>query len=430
MRRELESELLAWKNRRGRMPLLLRGARQVGKTHLLERFGQNHFKHTALVNFEFQHSAVRVFETLDPHKIVSELELLLKVPIVPGETLLIFDEIQECPRAIMSLRYFKERMPELHVIGAGSLLEFAIEDERFSFPVGRIEYLHLGPLSFREFLQATGEISLLDQTSPAIHERLMELLRHYFLLGGMPMVVAEYLESGSFQRARQLQGFILETYQQDFGKYARKTEHRYLQKLFEQAPLLACHPFKYSKVDPGMRSRELSVALDHLCHAGLVRRIHATHANGLPLRAEADPKKFKLLFLDLGLLQAANQVDPSSVLSGDLVAINAGQLAEQFVGQELLAYSEPHEERHLFFWERNKTGSAAEIDYVVRIDSQIVPIEVKAGATGRLRSLHQFLSEKKRHLGVRISERPLHRENDILSIPFYAIAALPSLLTG
>lgn len=428
MRRTIEKELIEWKEDQHRLPLLLRGARQVGKSYVLEKFGHEHFSNVVVVNLEMQTGVEKCFEDLDPKAVIERLELRFNVRIIEGETLLILDEIQACPRAIVALRYFKERLPGLHVIGAGSLLEFVLEGEKFSFPVGRVQFLHLGPLSFCEFLQALSEERLLEGEGSAIHERTLELVRIYLLLGGMPAVVAEYIRSGSLQRARQLQGAILTSYKSDFGKYASKAQGKYLQRLFERAPQLVGHHFRYSKVDSTLRARELAVALEQLCHAGLVRRIHATGANGLPLRAEINLRKFKLLFLDIGLLQAANQVEPDDVLLQGIQAVNSGELAEQFVGQELLAYANPYEERHLFFWERSKTGSSAEIDYVVRVDSRIVPIEVKAGATGRLRSLKQFLAEKRIPLGVRISEQPMSRDHNILSIPFYLISKLPQLL--
>ncbi len=428
MRREIESYLVEWKRDPRRLPLLLRGARQVGKTYVLEKFGREHFANVVVVNFEFQPNVETCFADLDPKVILSRLEVFLKAEIEIGKTLLVFDEIQACPKAILALRYFKEKLPEMHVIGAGSLLEFALEEERFSFPVGRVKFIYLGPLSFCEFLEAIGEERILTAEEEIIHDKALELVHLYFLLGGMPAVIDEYVQSSSIRKAREMQGVILDTYRNDFGKYARKAQYKYLQRVFERAPQLACRHFQYRKVDPDMRSRELGLALEQLVHAGLIRQIYATKANGLPLRAEVNFRKFKLLFLDIGLLQAANQVDPETVLQEDLIAINSGQLAEQFVGQELLAYASPYEERHLFFWERGREGGSAEVDFVVRIDSQIVPIEVKAGSTGRLRSLKQMMQAKDLPVGLRISERRVERDEQIVSVPFYSISKIPTIL--
>ena len=437
MKRTLEQKLIQWKTDVSRRPLILRGARQVGKSYLIQQFGLNHFDHYVEVNLEFQPELINCFQSLDPFEIVEKLETYLNTSIHPGNTLLFIDEIQEYPKAIQSLRYFKEKMPELHVISAGSLLEFALEEESFSFPVGRVEFLQVNPLSFVEYLSALNQpkflkqietISLENPIDDGLHEHLMKSIRHYFLIGGMPDVINEYRKKNSILACRDIQSSLLSTYQKDFGKYATKVQVKHLQRFFSRAPGIIAQNFKYVNIDPETRSKDLRVALEQLCYAGLIRQVYATSASGLPLRAQINEKKFKLLFLDIGLVQAAVNLEPKIIWESDLDNILKGALAEQFVGQELIAYESKYEEKRLYFWEREKKPSSSEVDYVINIEGKIIPIEVKAGKTGRLKSIQQFMKEKKCSVGVRISPLPLHFERNILSVPFYLVSQLPRLL--
>ncbi len=436
MFRLLLDKLKAWKDDPFRMPLLLRGARQVGKSYLVELFGNENFESLVIVNFDANPEYCACFETLDPIAIIQKIELLSNKNIIPEKTLLFLDEIQNCPRAIMALRYFKEKMPLLHVIGAGSLLEFTLEDADFSFPVGRVQFIYVRPLSFKEFLIAKNsrlsnliENSSLDQTiNSTIHDHLITFVKQYFLIGGMPAAIAVFLKTESFLRSREMQAIILQTYQNDFGKYAKKSEHKYLQLLFEKIPNLIGQHFKYSKIDSETSSRELKKAVHLLEQAGILHRVHATSASGIPLKFHQNEQKFKLLFLDLGLIQQVNQIDPEKIWTEDLTQINAGMMAEQFVGQELIAYGEFYEQKELFFWENEKRGSQAEVDYVITDGTQIIPIEVKAGKTGRLRSLKQFIKEKKSPFGIRICQSPLSYQDQILNVPFYMIEQIPRLI--
>lgn len=439
MKRAIDFELLRWKTHPQRLPLLVRGARQVGKSYAVEKFGKENFDSLVVANFEFQPELASCFDTLDPVRIIAKLELRTNSSIRAGQTLLFLDEIQQCPQAILALRYFKEKMPSLHVIAAGSLLEFALHDAQFSFPVGRVQFMYMRPLSFSEFLQALGEerlfyaiqeISLQEPFDSAIHKHLMNFVRQYFLVGGMPAVIQTFLETQSYLETQQRQSILLQTYRNDFGKYAAKTQHKYLQRLFEQAPRLVGQHFKYSKVDADMRARELKVAIEQLRWAGLINIVYATAASGLPLEAQIKENRFKLLFLDIGLMQNSTQIDAKSVLEDDVLQINAGALAEQFVGQEFLCLGDSYQERRLYFWDREKKGSSAEVDYVVNFGSRIIPVEVKAGKTGRLRSIQQFIEEKRSAFGVRISGHPLSLENNILSVPLYLIDQLPRLIAS
>ena len=438
MLRSIESELKSWKEDPHRYPLLLRGARQVGKTYIVEKFGKL-FESFEMVNFESQSEAIACFSSLDPVVILQQLELLTKRPIQVGTTLLFLDEIQMCPQAIVALRYFKEKMPSLHVIGAGSLLEFALVSGKFSFPVGRVQFMYLYPLSFLEFVLALdgqesidrlNSVELDEPFDKAIHESFIHKTKEYFLTGGMPAVVSEFQNTRSFLKQSRIQDLLLATYQADFSKYATKAEQKYLRTLFEGIPAQIGQHFKYTSIDPHIKSRELKQALDQLKMAGLIHFIFSSSASGIPLSSQIKSKKFKTLFLDLGLMQRALQVDPELLLSKELIHIHRGALAEQFVGQELLSYTDCFREEKLFFWEREQVSSSAEVDYVITVNQAIIPIEVKAGAQGHLKSLMQFMKEKKSPLGIRISERPLEYRDGILSVPFYMVKQIPRLVTS
>ncbi len=436
MKRDIEQHLLLWKNYDRRMPLLLRGARQVGKTHIVEKFGKDSFVNCVILNFEEHPEYKNCFITLEPIKIINSIELVTGSTITPGKTLLFLDEIQECPQAIMALRYFKEQMQSLHIIGAGSLLEFVLNDSHFRMPVGRVQFMYLRPLSFGEYLDASGNsklrmhlktVHIEDTIELAVHERLLELVREYFALGGMPAVVAEFLASKNFSQCQTIQTALLTTFRKDFGKYSGRTPHVHMQTIFAKAPGLIGQWLKYTTIDPETTSAVLKNALRKLCDAGLIILVYATSGTGLPFITHINEKKCKFLFLDVGLVQRACNLGLELLFNEDLMLINRGALAEQFVGQELLACIEADETNGLYAWKREEKSSSAEIDFLIAVDSLIVPIEVKAGAVGTLRSLKLFLEERKLNLGVRISELPLSYNGEILSIPFYLIEELPRL---
>lgn len=437
MNRDIEKDLIAWKNYENRLPLLVRGARQVGKTYVIEKFGRDHFERVFTINFELQPELVTCFSSLDPQKILTCLTLMTGETIKPGKTLLFLDEIQECPNAIKALRYFKEKLPALHVIGAGSLLEFTLNDANFRMPVGRIQSLYLRPLSFKEYLCAAGSKPLRDfleqindhsLIEESIHQKLLAMLREYLILGGMPAVLQEYFSSQDMYQCQQIQTALLNTYRHDFGKYATLSDHKYLQRLYEKVPALVAQHFKYVSVDSEMRSRDIKSALEMLRHAGLVHLVYANSASGVPLSSLINEKKFKLLFLDVGLIVRSGKFNAELLLSEDLLLVNRGAIAEQFVGQELLAYMPSFEDSNLYFWCRDKKSAMAEVDFVTAVDAKIVPIEVKSGNTGRLKSLQIFLEEKESSLGVRVSQLPLGVKGKILSLPLYMVSELPRLV--
>lgn len=430
MKRALESELIAWKSKEEHLPILLRGARQVGKSYLVEEFGKRNFEILAIADFENRPELKSAFSTREPKEILSRLEIALGKPIKEKQTLLFLDEIQLCPEALISLRYFKEQMPKLHVIAAGSLLEFLLHDENFSFPVGRIEFLYLHPFSFLEYLEAASpficqkikEYSLNNIPSQLEHQELLKWVRRYMFIGGMPAAIKASLNDQSLYESQRVHHRILQAYESDFGKYAKYNQHKYLQIIFQRVPGLVGQILKYRRIDEEVRSRELKPALELLCHAGLIQKVFATTAAGLPLHAHLKHDRFKLLYLDIGLLQTATKVDATEFFDEDIMQINAGMLAEQFVGQELIAYQAPYQKEKLLFWER--IGGQAEIDYLITIKSEIVLIEVKAGATGSLRSLQSFIQEKPNTLGIRIAELPLSWHKNVLTIPFYLVHSL------
>ena len=433
MWRVVDEVLDAWAEDDARRPLLIRGARQVGKTYAVAALAGRRFDDFAAINLEQEPRYRRCFDTLTPQAILDQVGVLRGKPIEPGRTLLFLDEIQECPAAIMALRYFYEQAPGLHVIGAGSLLEFALEAERLRMPVGRIQPLFMHPLSFAEFLPAVGEEPALQAArnvaavSAAVHEHLTGLLRTYLLLGGMPAVLAEYRRSGSVMRATRVQTSVTQTLRDDFGKYARASRHQHLDRVFLHAARLVGRKFVYAKVDPDSRARELRAAVELLERAGLVRRVRSTSGAGLPLGAEADDQHYKLLMLDVGLMQNLSGAT-EQLLDGDPMRVDDGAVAEQFAGQELLAHRSPYQRPELFYWHRRQRNSSAEVDYLVAAHGRVVPVEIKAGKTGRLRSLAVFAEHYRPPVAVRVYGDRFRRDGSIASLPLYGMEGLPAFL--
>jgi uncharacterized protein len=439
MKRLLTKQLLDWKAELGRKPMLVRGARQVGKSYIIREFGLKNFSSFVEINFELDPEYKKLFDaSLDPSTLIKNLALASNKPIESGSTLLFLDEIQACPRAITALRYFYENMPELHVIAAGSLIEFALEAEHISMPVGRVQSIYLYPLNFIEFLHARGETLFVDfilneanlsqSIEETIHNKGLTLVKEYALVGGMPDAVSAYLPEAQSLKFRTAQQGLLQTFRDDFGKYARSTKHQYLEKVFLTAPALISKDYKYSKVDRETPSRALKDALQLLTKAGIITKIRATSGAGLPLEAYADDRKFKLSFLDIGLVQAALGLDAKIALLENFIAINSGALAEQFVAQEFIGNASPYQPARLYYWARAKRNSSAEVDLLYQNNLDIYPIEIKAGATGRLKSLKSYLSTYNTPFGIRISAHPLSFSDDVLSVPFYLLPALDRLI--
>lgn len=430
MKRLTDWHLKHWKEDPKRKPLVLRGARQVGKTHAVRTLGKS-FDSVVEINFELTPEARTIFQKdLKPERILWELNLLTNTKIIPGETLLFLDEVQVAPQVITALRYFYEEFPNLHLIAAGSLLDFAIE--QVGMPVGRINTLYLYPLSFLEFLAATNNSRFIpaimsgEILSEILHEELLSLLSHYLAIGGMPEVVSEWAETKDPQRCFEVQKQLIETYQQDFPKYARLHQIKYVDILFNQIPHFIGQQFKYSSIHGEYKKRELSPCLSLLKHANVVHQITHTAGNGLPLGAEVNLEKFKLILIDVGISQAILGLNiPEWFLSSNKDLINRGTIVEAFVGQELNCYAAPKWKNSLYFWKRETKGSLAEVDFLCEFKGEIIPIEVKSGHGTTLRSMHQFLLEHpKSQSGIRFWSKNYSSMDSIHSRPLYAVASL------
>ena len=431
MYREIYNTLNEWKLEATRKPLLFRGARQVGKTYIIEQFGKENFSNIISINFERNIEYKNIFKTYDPQKIIEEIMLISGKKITKGKTLIFFDEIQECPKAITSLRYFYEEMSELHIIAAGSLLDFALKEASLQMPVGRIQYIYLKPLSFNEFLKAIGEeiimahISNVDNIkdiSEAAHNKLIGLLKTYFVIGGMPAVVKEYISSGNISKCQRIQASIIDTYADDFSKYANKSKLAALQKVFKSAASMVGQKFVYSHVDNTMKSNRLKEAVEMLETAGVLIRIKRSNGDGIPIEANVKDNYFKLLFLDVGLLHNMAGIYDKTVLEEDIAAIFKGAVAEQFVGQELAANQDFYRKSNLYYWAREARNSSAEIDYIFEHKGEIIPVEVKSGKNGKLRSLKMYMDKYKPKTAFKISQNTYNHSDGITSIPLYAIA--------
>lgn len=439
MERAIEKELVKWKDEQDRLPLIVRGARQVGKSYTIESFGKKYFSNVVVINFEQKPVFASCFDTLEIPIILRNLSHLIGQEIIPGLTLLFLDEIQNCPSALKALRYFKENASSLHVIAAGSFLEFVLEDEPgISFPVGRVQFINMRPLSFVEYLGAIGQSGLVEMIAdsslqkpfhPDLHAHALQFVRDFFFVGGMPRIVEKFRESNSFLECQRLQASVLDLYRLDLAKYSNKIQYKHLNVLFSRLPEMVGRHFKYSEIDPESANpaRDYKQALHKLSLARLVHLVHASSGNGPPLFAEVNKKTFKVFFLDLGLLQYALEVDANDKALM-LIDIHRGVLAEQFVAQELLAYVDPYLDRHLFYWQRENQTGTAEVDFLANISGKIIPIEVKAGKAGALKSLKVFLEIKGVKIGVKISEAPLAFKHQVLSVPFYMIHQLPQLV--
>ncbi|OGT63939.1 MAG: hypothetical protein A3J38_06060 [Gammaproteobacteria bacterium RIFCSPHIGHO2_12_FULL_45_9] len=413
--------------------MLLRGARQIGKTYAIRRLGSQ-FSSFVEVNFERLEGAAAIFEKdLVPERLILSLSLLLKVSIIPGETLLFLDEVQEAPRAILALRYFYEEMPNLHVVAAGSLLEFAIE--KVGIPVGRISMLYMYPLSFMEYLVAT-ENNLIAKAILAhpvgmpmdevIHTKILDLLGEYLSIGGMPEAIARWIQTKTPTAALHVLQQIAATYAQDFEKYARKAQVKYLDQLFRQIPQLVGKEFSYRAIHGEYRKRELAPALALLERANIIHVIRHATGQGIPIGADIDFDTFKVIYLDVGLCQAILESDISVWFLRPLEGMkNRGEIAESFIGQELLCYASPDSKANIHFWKRKEKNSTAEIDYLLQRGEQIIPIEVKSGHGTTLRSLHLFLSTHPHSISaIRFSALNYSIINTLDSRPLYAAASL------
>ena len=432
MKRLISYHLDKWKNNPMRQPLLLRGARQVGKTYAVREFAKT-FPSFVEINFELNKKAKTLFERdLDPHRILQEISVITEKQIIPGETLLFFDEIQASPDGILALRYFYEMLPKLHVIAAGSLLEFAIQ--KVGVPVGRVQFLYMYPMSFIEFLSALGHNITIkeilshspeEEISEIIHDKIIKLLGNYLAIGGMPQAVACWKTMLNLHACSQVPHTLIAAYQYDFVKYAKSYQIKYLDSLFSRIPQQLGKKFKYSQIGE-FRKRELEPCVDLLATAGIINKVTHSDAQGIPLGAQADLDTFKLIFIDVGLSQFILDLKTGDWLLNPLQEfVNKGLLVESFVGQELIAYEHPMKKAALYYWKRDTRASEAEVDYVIQNGKNILPIEVKSGKGKTLRSMQFFLeTHKSSPYGVRFSTNNYSIHENIHSYPLYAIAKL------
>lgn len=434
MKRTITKNLLSWKEQPKRKPLILMGARQVGKTFVLKQFGAQEYDNTVYLNFEDNPRLCKLFDSsLDPKVILKALTIEMNTEIVAGKTLLIFDEIQECPNALNSLKYFFENAPEQHIVAAGSLLGVKLAHVK-GFPVGKVQFLTLYPLSFSEFLEASQEPRLknliAEQTHctpiPAnLHEKLLTYFREYLFVGGMPEAVAEYVDSHNVAKVREIQTAILNAYSLDFAKHAPKEHIMKINQVWGSIPNQLAKEnkkFIYSAIREGGRAKEFEGALQWLIEAGLIYKVSLISTPKIPLSAYADITAFKIYLVDVGLLGAMSHLSAKTILhENELFEEFRGAITENYVAQELT-----HSQFPLFYW---TSEGKAELDFIIEQGDSIYPIEVKSGNSKKKKSLKVYGDLYQPKLLIRCSPMNLIKNGDILNCPLYLIEELKMLIT-
>jgi len=410
------SELLKWKAKSSRKPLLLEGARQVGKTYLLNDFGKRYYKNIAYVNF--QNPSTQLIDlfngSIEPKRIIVMLELLLNMKISPAETLIIFDEAQEVPRALTSLKYFCENAPEYHIVTAGSLLGVFLH-KGTSFPVGKVNSLKLEPMDFEEFLWANNRENIVEflKSNPnetTFNEILSDLFKQYLFVGGMPEAVGDWVEKHNVENITAIHEEILNNYRKDFSKYTDNTTAIRIRQVFDSLPAQFAKKndkFLYGTIKSGARAREYEMAIEWLLDAGIVRRVnHVSCGDKIPLKSYANPSSFKLYFVDIGLFRHLAEI-PIEVINDKTAFFNEfnGLVVEQFVLQQLTNYT-------LYFW----TGKISEVDFIMQYGAEIIPIEVKSGKNVKAKSLQYFREIYSPKISVRFSMKDTKLNNDLQNI--------------
>ena len=449
--RPIDALLLEWKNSAVRKPLLLRGARQVGKSWAVEHLGET-FDYFIEVNFEKRPEMLDVFQKIhDVHELAATLGMYYNTPVIPDRTLLFLDEIQKSADAIQSLWSFKEAYKELHVVAAGSLLEFALQDLP-SFGVGRIRSLFVYPFSFDEFLVAEGKADWVKAKQEANTEKplltplyndLVQHFRTFLMVGGMPASVATWVTTHDYSQCQAELDDIQLTYYDDFPKYAKKVDPTLLRNTLQSVVMQIGDKFTYSEVDGGYRADDVKKALKLLCDAGIIKRVSYTSGNGLPLGAEVNDKFRKYIYLDSGLLLrildldfgGARQLTERIIAGTSEDLVNKGGLAEMVLGWELVKYNNPRMQHDLFYWENTAEGTRSEVDYIIARDLKVLPIECKAGTSGKMKSMYEFMHQKHLAEAIRCSlenfselERIDKKDQDAVRhvqiVPLFAISNL------
>jgi predicted AAA+ superfamily ATPase len=430
--RTIDGELAKWKEDSRRKVLLLRGARQVGKSSAVRNLSKK-FDYFLELNLDMDEEIRNVFlsaKSLNPKSLSEKISAIKQTPVIPGHTLLFLDEIQGCLPAISSLRYFYEDFPELHVIAAGSLLEFALE-ELPSFGVGRIRSLFMYPFSFYEFLDACGydmlreairKSNFKEPLDTVLHDKAIELLRVFLIIGGMPEVVAKYVSGEDIYHCQLVLDDLLNSLRTDFAKYKKRVPPLQIHEAFQSVVKQIGHKFVYSNAEYKYNSKQIKEAVELLAMAGLAIPAVHTSANGLPLGAEINAKYRKMLLLDTGMQQRLLGLQLSNILtSNDFDFVNKGNIAELYAGLELLKATSPYEMAQLYYWQRDEKNSHAEVDYVIQKGYEIIPLEVKSGKQGKMQSLHLFLKEKNVKFGYRASLENFAEYDKIRVVPLYAV---------
>lgn len=433
--RQVDKKLEEWRQSNNRMPLLIRGARQVGKTSSVRNLGKK-FKHYVEIDLN-EHAEIHgIFaQPLSPQEICRQISYAVNKPIEAGNTLLFIDEIQACPEAINKLRYFYEQYPELHLIAAGSLLEFVLA-ELPSFGVGRVRSLFMYPFSFQEFLQAKGDgllVSAYQSASPEIplseiaHNKLLQRFNTFILTGGMPRVVHEYIEKQDLRNCQLVINDLVVSYKDDFKKYRKRISEERITMVLESVVRQCSGKFVYSNVNDNLSLSQVKLTLELLIKAGLVYPVVHTSASGIPLGAETNERYQRMALFDTGILLRMLGLNLAELyVSGLQQLTNKGALAEIFVATELVKNSSCYEPPRLFCWHREKKDSQAEVDFVIQKGFDIIPIEVKSGTRGSMQSLRIFMDEKKAKFGVRTSSENFAVYDSIKVYPLYAIGNLIS----
>jgi hypothetical protein len=432
LKRQAMAFLKRWKDKKNRKPLVIKGARQVGKTWLMKAFGKRSFKNICYINFDNNKRMERVFEMdYDISRIINALQIESGVEISPKETLIIFDEVQEVPKALSALKYFNEMASEYFIIAAGSLLGVSLHNG-VSFPVGKVEFLNLYPLNFMEFLEATGNKQLSEliikkdfELIKAFKDKFIEQLKHYYFVGGMPEVVASFIHSQDFDEVRDIQQNLLSLYEMDFSKHAPTQLVPRIRMVWNSIPAQLSkenRKFVYGLIRDGARAKDFELAIQWLNDCGLIHKVQRINKPGLPIKAYIDLKAFKIFLLDVGLLNAMGNVDIRTILEGnDVFKEFKGALTEQYVLQQLIAQCQL--DPYYYSAER----SSGEIDFIVQKNTEIIPIEVKAEENLKSKSLRAYSEKYHPHYAVRTSLSDFRKETWLMNLPLYAISLLDEI---
>ena len=430
MQRKITQKLINWSKQSARKPLVIKGARQVGKTWAIKDFGEKYFARTAYFNFDANSDLLQIFDVKDPHEIIRLLEYVAGFKFVPAETLIVFDEIQQCPNALNALKYFKEDAPEYFIIAAGSLLGTYLAKPK-TYPVGMVELLEMYPLDFEEFLQASnsnlfevyGNMKIGEEVPAIFHRKFSAACHDYMIVGGMPECATEWCQQRNIEQIRDIQHSLLEFYEGDFAKHTDSTVAERCWHVWRSIPAQlakANERFFYGTVKRGARAREYEEAVSWIVHAGLFNRIHNVQKIEMPLRAYSELAQFKLFLHDTGLLCRLSGVKPADIALGRDYPFK-GKIAENYVLQQLVGKTDVEP----FYFMDNH---CREIDFLIQSQDGIIPIEVKSGENVQSVSLSNYIKKRKPAMAIRFSEKNSGNSGDILSIPLYMACKLPSLL--